>query len=78
VKLDGLHHVSAITADVDANLDFYHRLRRLGRNFVIKARPMLPARTVESLPLSAAHMPGYGAWMVGLPRPVPPPSDAKE
>jgi glyoxalase family protein len=26
IKLDGLHHVSAITADVDANLDFYGRL----------------------------------------------------
>jgi len=26
MKLDGLHHVSAITADVDANLDFYGRL----------------------------------------------------
>jgi glyoxalase family protein len=26
MKLDGLHHVSAITADIDANLDFYGRL----------------------------------------------------
>jgi glyoxalase family protein len=26
MKLDGLHHVSAITADVHANLDFYGRL----------------------------------------------------
>jgi len=25
MKLDGLHHVTAITADVDANLDFYGR-----------------------------------------------------
>jgi glyoxalase family protein len=29
VKLDGLHHVTAITADVAANLDFYGRLLRL-------------------------------------------------
>jgi len=26
MRLDGLHHVTAITADVDANLDFYGRL----------------------------------------------------
>jgi glyoxalase family protein len=26
MKLDGLHHVSAITADAHANLDFYARL----------------------------------------------------
>jgi glyoxalase family protein len=26
MKLDGLHHVTAITADIDANLDFYGRL----------------------------------------------------
>jgi glyoxalase family protein len=26
MKLDGLHHVSAITADIDANLDFCARL----------------------------------------------------
>jgi glyoxalase family protein len=26
VKVDGLHHVTAITADVEANLDFYARL----------------------------------------------------
>jgi glyoxalase family protein len=29
VKLDGLHHVTAITADVAANLDFYGRVLRL-------------------------------------------------
>ena len=23
VKLDGLHHVTAITADIEANLEFY-------------------------------------------------------
>ena len=26
VKVDGLHHVTAITADIEANLDFYGRL----------------------------------------------------
>ena len=26
MKVDGLHHVTAITADVDANLEFYGRL----------------------------------------------------
>jgi len=26
MRLDGLHHVTAITADVEANLDFYGRL----------------------------------------------------
>ena len=26
MKVDGLHHVTAITADVEANLDFYARL----------------------------------------------------
>jgi glyoxalase family protein len=26
VKVDGLHHVTAITADIEANLDFYVRL----------------------------------------------------
>jgi catechol 2,3-dioxygenase-like lactoylglutathione lyase family enzyme len=26
MKLDGLHHVSAITADANANLDFYGRV----------------------------------------------------
>ena len=32
MKVDGLHHVTAITADVEANLDFYARL--LGLRFV--------------------------------------------
>jgi glyoxalase family protein len=26
MKLDGIHHVTAITADIDANLEFYGRL----------------------------------------------------
>ena len=26
MKVDGLHHVTAITADIEANLDFYARL----------------------------------------------------
>ena len=26
MKIDGLHHVTAITADIDANLEFYGRL----------------------------------------------------
>ncbi len=26
MKVDGLHHVTAITADIEANLDFYGRL----------------------------------------------------
>jgi glyoxalase family protein len=26
MKVDGLHHVTAITADTDANLEFYGRL----------------------------------------------------
>jgi glyoxalase family protein len=29
VEVDGLHHVTAITADIDANLEFYGRLLRL-------------------------------------------------
>ena len=26
MRLEGLHHVTAITADIDTNLDFYGRL----------------------------------------------------
>ena len=26
MKVDGFHHVTAITADIDANLEFYGRL----------------------------------------------------
>jgi catechol 2,3-dioxygenase-like lactoylglutathione lyase family enzyme len=26
MKVDGLHHVTAITADIEANLNFYGRL----------------------------------------------------
>ena len=44
MKVDGFHHVTAITADIDANLEFYGRLLGLrlvwqGVNAVIRGRP---------------------------------------
>ena len=30
MKVDGLHHVTAITADIDANLEFYGRCSGCG------------------------------------------------
>lgn len=54
MKVDGLHHVTAITADIEANLNFYGRLLapRLVWQGVNADDPEMRARSTSS---SARH-----------------------